>query len=146
MKESIFNAFKTLGFELERMGEAGYKFEYEGIHYLWMDSDDDNFLNISIPAILDMDDVDELLFYKLMDMLNSSLKYVKAYKLVNHIWLFYEYELHENDNIETLLPSMIIHLEMSVRKIKDIWKETEESENSDDDVPLLLDDVELLDD
>lgn len=143
MKERILNAFKALGFELDRVAETGYKFEYEGINYLWMDSDDEGFLNISIPAILDKDDVGELLFYKLMDMLNSSVKYVKAYNLADSMWLFYEREVLENDNIENLLPRMIIHLEMDLHKLRDIWKEVDGSDPTDED-SLLLEDIEML--
>ena len=36
MNEKILNTFKSLGFELEEIGDLGHTFKYEGINYMWM--------------------------------------------------------------------------------------------------------------
>ena len=55
MKEKILNTFATMGFQLEEMEGFGYGFRYEGINYLYMPNDDDeDFLNLAIPAILEV--------------------------------------------------------------------------------------------
>ena len=82
MKEQILNVFATLGFQLEEMEGFGYGFQYEGINYLFMpNEDDDEFLNISVPAILEINDDNTHAALMLMDKMNSTLKYVKANKL-----------------------------------------------------------------
>lgn len=104
MKEKILDAFKNLGFEMEDLEELGYGFEYEGIHYLWMANNDEDFLNIAVPAIFDMADTNELEFYQVMDKLNSTLKFIKVNELGNSMWMFYERELFGGEDFEQLLP------------------------------------------
>ena len=112
MKEQILDAFKALGFEMEEMEGLGYGFQYEGKHYLYMyNEDDEDFLNISIPAVLDLDDENNVGFYQVMDKLNSTLKYVKANKLNDSMWLFYERELFGGEDLKQVLSRMILHLE-----------------------------------
>lgn len=112
MKEQILDAFKALGFEMEEMEGLGYGFQYEGKHYLYMyNEDDEDFLNISIPAVLDLDDENNVGFYQVMDKLNGTLKYVKANKLNDSMWLFYERELFGGEDLKQVLSRMILHLE-----------------------------------
>ncbi len=112
MKEQILDAFKALGFEMEELEGFGYGFRYEGKSYLYMyNEDDEDFLNISIPAVLDLDDEDNVGFYQVMDKLNSTLKYVKANKFDDSMWLFYERELFGGEDLKLVLSRMILHLE-----------------------------------
>ena len=112
MKEQILDAFKALGFEMEEMEGLGYGFQYEGKHYLYMyNEDDEDFLNISIPAVLDLDDENNVGSYQVMDKLNGTLKYVKANKLNDSMWLFYERELFGGEDLKQILSHMILHLE-----------------------------------
>ncbi len=127
MKEKILNVFKNLGFEMESLENLGYGFEYEGIHYLWMNSNDEEFFSIAVPNVLDKEDVTELEFYQIMDKMNSSLKYVKAYGIGDNVWLFYERNLLGNDEFEELIPRVIINLENAVRLIQGDLDETEAS-------------------
>ena len=56
MKEKILAAFENLGFNLEDIESLGFSFNYEGINYLYMyNEDDENFLNISVPSIYDLE-------------------------------------------------------------------------------------------
>lgn len=154
MKEKILNAFKNLGFEMEKMGELGYSFDYEGLHYLWMNNDDEEFLSITIPAVFDKSDAEELEFYQVIDKLNSTLKYVKVNELSNSMWLFYERELIGEENFEELLPKMILHLEHALRFLRSGGEDTnrgndEAETNSDDhndDGDCMIGDVDLLSD
>ena len=112
MKEQILNVFATLGFQLEEMEGFGYGFQYEGINYLFMpNEDDEEFLNISVPAILEINDDNLHAALMLMDKMNSTLKYVKANKLGDGLWLFYERELFGGEDLEKLVSRMILHLE-----------------------------------
>ena len=115
MKEQILNTFAAMGFQLEEMEGFGYGFQYEGINYLYMPNDDDeDFLNIAVPAIVEINDENIHAAHLLMDKLNSTLKYVKANKLGDSMWLFYERELYGGEDFEKLLSRMILHLEAAL--------------------------------
>ena len=132
MKEKILEAFKALGFELEEM-EIGYGFLYEGKHYLYMPNDDDeDFLSISLPAVLDNDDENNVVFYQLMDKVNGTLKYVKANKLNDSMWLFYERELFGGEDLKQVLSRMILHLEAAYMFLRRAMAASEEDEQESD--------------
>lgn len=152
MKEKIFNAFKSLGFEMEDMEELGYGFDYEGLHYLWMNNDDEEFLNIAIPAVYDKSDSNELEFYQVIDKLNSMLKYVKVNEIGNSMWLFYEREMIGDEDFEKLLPKMILHLEHAVRFLRNGGEDANRGSDEDgainddhiDEDDCIISDVDLL--
>lgn len=137
MKEQIMNVFETLGFQLEEMEGFGYGFRYEGINYLFMpNEDDEEFLNIAIPAILEINEDNVHAAHMLMDKLNSTLKYVKANKLGDSMWLFYERELFGGEDLEKLVSRMILHLEAAMNFYRNAMKNIKnELGNSDDDTP-----------
>ena len=96
MKEKILEAFSNLGFKLEEEEGMGYSFNYEGLNLLYMyNEDDEEFLNIALPGIIEVEDDKMLHTCALLEKINSTLKYVKAYMLGNSVWLFYERELIE---------------------------------------------------
>lgn len=122
MKEKILDTFKALGFEMKELEGFGYSFEYEGRSYLYLpNEDDEDFLSVSLPAIWDNDEEKDVNFYQVMDKLNGTLKYVKVNKFNGSMWLFYERELLENEDLKRLLSHMIFHLESGYvffRKVK----------------------------
>ena len=135
MKEKILEALKALGFELEEMDGLGYDFQYEGKHYLYMyNEDDEDFLNISLPAVLDIDEENNLDFYKVMDKLNGTFKYVKANKLSDSMWLFYERELFGDEDLKQLLYRMILHLEAALNYLRRAMESSEEESEITTDV------------
>ena len=137
MKEQILNTFAAMGFQLEEMEGFGYGFRYEGISYLYMPNDDDeDFLNIAVPAIVEINDENIHAAHMLMDKLNSTLKYVKANKLGDSMWLFYERELYGGEDFEKLLSRMILHLEAALNFYRNAMANIkEELDSTDDDKP-----------
>lgn len=137
MKEQILNTFAAMGFQLEEMEGFGYGFRYEGINYLYMPNDDDeDFLNIAVPAIVEINDDNVRAAHMLMDKLNSTLKYVKANKLGDSMWLFYERELYGGEDFEKLLSRMILHLEAALNFYRNAMANIkEELDSTDDDKP-----------
>ena len=112
MKEKILEAFAELGFQLEQMDDFGYGFSYEGTNFIFMpNSDDEEFLNICVPGIYDLEEESPLTFIELMNKINSTLKYIKAYELGKSIWLFYERELFGDEDLAKVISRMILHLE-----------------------------------
>ena len=131
MKEKILDAFKALGFEMEDMEGLGYGFEYEGKHFLYMyNEDDEDFLNLALPAVLDIDDENNVAFYQVMDKINGTLKYVKANKLNDSMWLFYERELFDGEDLKQILSRMILHLEAE-EESEDASEVTDNDDDSD---------------
>lgn len=127
MKEKILEAFKALGFEMEELEGMGYGFQYEGKHFLYMyNEDDEDFLNISLPGVLDIDDENNTTFYQVMDKLNGTLKYVKAYKLNDSMWLFYERELFGGEDLKQVLSRMILHLEAALMFLRRAMTDTDD--------------------
>jgi hypothetical protein len=112
MKEKILEVFAELGFKLEQMDDFGYGFSYEGTNFIIMlNSDDEEFLNICVPGIYDLEEESPLTFIELMNKINSTLKYIKAYELGKSIWLFYERELFGDEDLMKVISRMILHLE-----------------------------------
>jgi hypothetical protein len=138
MKEKILEAFAELGFQLEQMDDFGYGFSYEGTNFIFMpNSDDEEFLNICVPGIYDLEEESPLSFIELMNKINSTLKYIKAYELGKSIWLFYERELFGDEDLAKVISRMILHLEaglMFSRKAMTEIKSNEEDKGEDNDI------------
>ena len=138
MKEKILEAFAELGFKLEQMDDFGYGFSYEGTNFIFMpNADDEEFLNICVPGIYDLEEESPLTFIELMNKINSTLKYIKAYELGKSIWLFYERELFGDEDLAKVISRMILHLEaglMFYRKAMAEIKSNEEDKGEDDDI------------
>ena len=138
MKEKILEAFAELGFQLEQMDDFGYGFSYEGTNFIFMpNTDDEEFLNICVPGIYDLEEESPLSFIELMNKINSTLKYIKAYELGKSIWLFYERELFGDEDLAKVISRMILHLEaglMFSRKVMAEIKSNEEDKGEDNDI------------
>ena len=118
-----------MGFELEELEGMGYGFQYEGKHFLYMyNEDDEDFLNISLPGVLDIEDENDTTFYHVMDKLNGTLKYVKAYKLNDSMWLFYERELFGGEDLKQVLSRMILHLEAALMFLRRAMVSSDDSD------------------
>lgn len=148
MKEKIKNALEALGFELKELDDFGCKFQYEAYHFLWMYcDDDDDFLNIALPGVLELEDFDDLFFYKLMDHLNGTLKYVKANILHDSMWLFYERELMEDEDLERVIPRMISHLYHAMDMLhKGLKKLSAEANDESNDEVIDIEDTDDFND
>ena len=131
-------AFAELGFKLEQMDDFGYGFSYEGTNFIFMlNSDDEEFLNICVPGIYDLEEESPLTFIELMNKINSTLKYIKAYELGKSIWLFYERELFGDEDLMKVISRMILHLEaglMFSRKAMSEIKENAENNGDEEEV------------
>ena len=128
-----------LGFKLKAVDEIGYGFSYEGVKYMYMNHDnDEKFLNISIPAVYKLEDDSDCMYYKLMNMINTNLKYIKAYELGNCIWLFYERELYGDEDLMTLVSRMILRLEASLKMVQKTFDELKSNaEENDEDNEMI---------
>ena len=137
MKEKILEAFRELGFKLEEEEGMGYCFNYEGLNLLYMyNENDEEFLNIALPGIVDVEEDKMLQICALLEKINSTLKYIKAYILGNSVWLLYERQLFGEEDLLTVISRMILHLEAGLsfaRKAMTEIEETMTNDSSDDD-------------
>lgn len=144
MKEKILEAFRELGFKLEEEEGMGYFFNYEGLNLLYMyNESDEEFLNIALPGIVEVEEDRMLQICALLEKINSTLKYIKAYMVGNSVWLFYERELIEQreqsrtcSDLMTVISRMILHLEAGLvfaRKAMAEIEETMANDSSADD-------------
>ena len=137
MNEKILAAFENLGFNLEDIESLGFSFNYEGINYLYMyNEDDENFLNISVPSIYDLEKDNKEKCEELKEKINSTLKYVKAYTLGDSLWIFYERDLLGNEDLEEVIRHMILHLAAALMFARDSIEKIdngESDEGSDND-------------
>ena len=137
MKEKILETFRDLGFKLEEEEGMGYCFNYEGLNLLYMyNENDEEFLNIALPGIVEVEEDRMLQICALSEKINSTLKYVKTYMLGNSVWLFYERELFGEEDLMTVISRMILHLEAGLvfaRKAMAEIEETMANDSSDDD-------------
>ena len=112
MKEKILEAFKALGFKVEDLDGTAYGFHYEGRNFLLLlNEEDEEFLNIALPCVLEPDGVDEQEFNETMEKVDSTLRYVKAYKALGGMTLFYERELSGEEDLKEVIRRMILHIE-----------------------------------
>lgn len=147
MKEKILEAFRNLGFKLEEAEGLGYSFTYERLNLLYMyNKDDEDFLNIALPGIIEVEEDNRPQISAVLEKINSTLKYVKAYILGSSVWLFYERELIEQQQAEgqsigdeylmEVISRMILHLESGLvfaHKAMAEIDETMAGDSSDDD-------------
>lgn len=133
MKEKILEAFEQLGFNLTEVENLGYAFSYEGINYLYLKNDDDEeFLNISVPGIYEMDDENMATYHAVCEKINSLRKYVKSYTFGNSLWIFYERALTGDENLVEVIRHMILHLAAALVFAHKIKEEIENGDSDDD--------------
>jgi hypothetical protein len=147
MKEKLLEAFGNMGFMLKEVENMGYSFSYEETNLLFMyNENDEDFLNIAIPGIYEIEEGKMLQVCALLEKINSTLKYVKAYILGGSVWLFYERELFgDEEDLMSIISRMILNLEaglaFSRKAIVEIEKGIEdESSNEIEDVTETKDD------
>ena len=133
MNEKILETFSNLGFKLEKSGDIGYSFGYEGLNLLYiLNEGDEEFFSIALPCICDCNKDNALTAFALIEKINSSLKYVKANTLADSVWLFYERELiSEQEDLMPVIPRMIQHLEAALAFAHRTMPEIEKSMTED---------------
>ena len=134
MTEKIQNTFKSLGFDLEKIDDVGHTFKYEGVNYIWLANEDENYLSIGIPAIAEEPDEEDVLFYRLVDKFNGTLKYIKLNIVGDSLWMFYERELFgDEEDLEKIVTRMIVQLDMALCYFKKLALEAQEYDDEEDE-------------
>ena len=93
--------------------------------------DDEDFLNISVPGIYDLEEDNKGHYDALKEKINSTLKYVKAYTIGEGLCLFYERELLGNEDLEEVIRHMILHLAAALMFARDSIEKIENGESDE---------------
>lgn len=132
MKDKILEAFENLGFNLKDTESLGYTFNYESINYLYMyNEDDEDFLSISVPGIYDLEENNKEKYEALKEKINSTLKYIKAYTIGGSLWLFYERDLLDKEDLEEVIRRMILHLAAALMFARGVIDKMDNGESED---------------
>ena len=133
LRQQITTILRRLGFKFEET-EDDLRFVYEGIHMLIMFTEDDNYLAILVPGILDVNTDNELSILRIAEKLNNQLKYVKAFlPHGNSMWLSYERQLYTNEIInDGLIEAMITGLASAYSAVGYFLSSNKETENGED--------------
>ncbi len=135
MKEKILKVLRKLGFELEKIADDDiYSFEYEGINLLYIcDSGNDEMLCLAVPGIYSMEDGNMPHYSTLLDTLNFSMRYAKAYTVADKLWLFYEREVLEGEDLEEIIQRMILRLQKGFLASRTILETMDSAQEGDAD-------------
>lgn len=132
-KELVLEKLESLGFSVVDAHEFGYVFKYEELTLLYMPDDDENFLRFALPNIFDVTAENRSFVLEVVNDTNMTIKYSKTCVFGESVWVFYEYRLFGDDNIEAIIEHGLLLLQATVglfhRKIE-----------GDDDFPQPEDD------
>ena len=112
-KELILAKIEELGFSIQEAGDFGYVFNFEELTILYMPDDDENFLRFAVPNIYDVTDENKWLVLEVVNDTNMSIKYSKTCVYSDSVWVFYEYRLFGEDNLEDIIEHSLLLLQAS---------------------------------
>ena len=112
-KELILAKIEELGFSIEEAGDFGYVFKFEELTILYMPDDDENFLRFAVPNIYDVTDENKRFVLEIVNDTNMSIKYSKTCVYGDSVWVFYEYRLFGEDNLEDIIEHSMLLLQAS---------------------------------
>ncbi len=112
-KELILAKIEELGFSIEEAGDFGYVFKFEELTILYMPDDDENFLRFAVPNIYDVTDENKRFVLEVVNDTNMSIKYSKTCVYGDSVWVFYEYRLFGEDNLEEIIEHSMLLLQAS---------------------------------
>ena len=134
-KELILAKIEELGFSIEEAGDFGYVFKFEELTILYMPDDDENILRFVVPNIYDVTDENKRFVLEVVNDTNMSIKYSKTCVYGDSVWVFYEYRLFGDDNLEDIIEHGMLLLQASYflfhRKLE--GDDTLPGEDEDDD-------------
>lgn len=112
-KKLILAKIEELGFSIEEAGDFGYVFKFEELTILYMPDDDENFLRFAVPNIYDVTDENKRFVLEVVNDTNMSIKYSKTCVYGDSVWVFYEYRLFGEDNLEDIIEHSMLLLQAS---------------------------------
>lgn len=138
-KELVLEKLESLGFSVVDAHEFGYVFKYEELTLLYMPDDDENFLRFALPNIFDVTAENRPFVLEVANDTNMTIKYSKTCVFGESVWVFYEYRLFGDDNIEAIIEHGLLLLQATMglfhRKIEgdDVFPQPEDDSKNENE-------------
>lgn len=113
-KDLVLEKLESLGFSVLDAHEFGYIFKYEELTLLYMPDDDEFFLRLALPNIFDVTAENRPFVLEVANDTNMTVKYSKTCVFGESVWVFYEYRLFGDDNIEAIIEHGLLLLQATV--------------------------------
>lgn len=105
--ERVFEVLKNEGLT-PRMEEYGIGFKFQMTNFIYMqDEADENFFNLIIPYIFDVNEENEHEVLCAINTVNSLMKVVKLVISNKTVWVCFEHKGEKNLQLESLVPLAI---------------------------------------
>lgn len=152
MKNKVIATLQELGFVIYQSMDS-FVFEYEGKYFMYINDDKDkDYMTIIHPYLIKAVEGEEghkdkiVNLYTMQFVVNSNVKYVKAYVCGESLWLAYEHEFNAQEDLGELITKMIRRLfnasEFVRRQLEELYVTEEmETNNENDDEPPCPHDV-----
>lgn len=116
MRQDILQALKALDLQQLRKAEHDiYAFTHKERTYLFVYKPN-NFVQICLPEAIKADGLSELATYKLMERINSEIRYIKAFLVDNKILFACETLMPEGVDVKKYIHTMLYVLDGAVKQ------------------------------
>lgn len=118
--ELMFEYLSSEGFRPEK-SDFGISFRYEGKNFLFFENESDNeFFQLALPGIFEMDADNQLAVYRAMDATNGGLKVVKCCLFGDtNVWVFFEILIDSTPELGDIVPRALGMLKAGQQKFYD---------------------------
>ena len=124
LKDLMEQFLKEEGF-CPKQEEFGLAFKCEGKSFLFIyDDDDDQYFRLMMPCIFDMTEENRDVVLHAMNEVNSSVKVIKAYTMLeNEVWLGFEILVDSTPVVGDLVPRALAMLNGGARRFFEVLQE-----------------------
>ncbi len=122
MNKKIITAFEDLGFKVTILDENLYGLTYDAINMVCrIIPDDTHFLDVGMP--FDITKNSHETTCRLINQINVRLKYVKAYKKDNTLWVVCERDLNDDEEVKIQIREVVYCLVNAMHFYLDLTQE-----------------------
>ena len=114
--------------ELQKLGllpqkeEFGIVFKYQMVNYIYLDNDDEEYIKIYIPSMMNVDDDDLGMVLTILNSLNNKMKDIKFVVEDGTVWSCYEMRVHEGVSLGDMIEHAVEGLFVSYQKFYELLK------------------------
>lgn len=109
IKEQVLSALSALGFIPDEIEGIGYRFEYEGLVFLYsIDDEDTKCVTLSAPGVFEITDENRQAVLEAMADLCGRMKFVQPHIMFGEqVWLNYQHYAGDNEVTPALIEHMV---------------------------------------
>lgn len=109
-KDLMLDYLRSEGFRPEK-NDYGITFRFEGSTFLYLNNDNDNdFLQLTLPAIFDVDNNNRSQVLVAMNKANAQAKVVKCATMGDSVWVFFEILIDSTPELGDIIPRALAML------------------------------------